>query len=123
MRLRLFSIICSLACFSCQSGKQEALKYRLEETADTLSFEMSSNSSLFIKSMSVFQDDEGKEYMTFMSNEAEEIYVCDLMTENLVKTISYDAFDGCDQLTIYSPADSAAIKLAKALGIAYEIVE
>lgn len=90
MRLRLFSIICSLACFSCQSGKQEALKYRLEETADTLSFEMSSNSSLFIKSMSVFQDDEGKEYMTFMSNEAEEIYVYDLMTENLVKTISYD---------------------------------
>ena len=90
MRLRLFSIICSLACFSCQSGKQEALKYRLEETADTLSFEMSSNSSLFIKSMSVFQDDEGKEYMTFMSNEVEEIYVYDLMTENLVKTISYD---------------------------------
>lgn len=38
-----------------------------------------------------------------------------------VKTIAFDAFDGCDKLTIYAPADSAAIKLARTLGIAYEI--
>ena len=90
MKLQLFSIVCLFACFSCQSKKQESLKFMLQETMDSLSFEMSPNSSLYIKSMSVFKDDEGKEYMAFMSNEEPEIYVYDWMAESLVKTIHFD---------------------------------
>ena len=62
----------------------------LQETKVSLSFEMSSNSSMYIKSMSDFKDDKGKDYMTFMSNEESEIYVYDLMTETLIKTICFD---------------------------------
>ena len=90
MKLQLIGIASLLLCFSCQSRKQEFSEYMLQESVDSLSFEMSSNSSMYIKSMSDFKDDEGKEYMAFMSNENPEIYVYDLMTEDLVKTIRFD---------------------------------
>ena len=90
MKFGLLGLIGLFMCVSCQSEKQQELKYVLQETEDALSFEVSSNSSLYIKSMSLFKDDAGKEYMTFLSNEEPEIYVYDLMTEDLLKTIHVD---------------------------------
>ena len=90
MKLNFIYLVCLLFCCSCLSEKQRTLEYMLQETKDSLSFEMSSNSSMYIKSMSEFKDDKGKDYMTFMSNEESEIYVYDLMTETLIKTICFD---------------------------------
>lgn len=70
--------------------KQDSSICMLQETEDSLSFEMSPNSSMFIKSISEFEDDEDRKYMTFMSNEESEIYVYDLMTEALIKTIRFE---------------------------------
>lgn len=90
MKSRLFGLICLLLGCSCQSEKQQTLEYELQATEDTLCFEVSSNSSLLIKSMSLFRDDNGKEYLAFLSNEEPEIYVYDWKAEELVKTICFD---------------------------------
>ena len=62
MKFGLLGLIGLFMCVSCQSEKQQELKYVLQETEDALFFEVSSNSSLYIKSMSLFKDDAGKEY-------------------------------------------------------------
>ena len=59
MKFGLLGLIGLFMCVSCQSEKQQELKYVLQETEDALSFEVSSNSSLYIKSMSLFKDDAG----------------------------------------------------------------
>lgn len=86
------AILAMAVISSCSSSGKEGQKdnLSLQETKDSLSFEMSVHSSLFIKSMSVFKDDKNKEYLTFMSNEEPEIYIYDLMTEELVRTIHFD---------------------------------
>ena len=79
---------------SCQSEKDvEAVS--LEETSETVSFAVSSNSSLFIKSLSVFTDSSGTDYLTFLSNEQPEIYVYRLDNRQLVKTIGFQK-EGAD---------------------------
>lgn len=79
---------------SCQSEKDvEAVS--LEETSETVSFAVSSNSSLFIKSLSVFTDSSGTDYLTFLSNEQPEIYVYRLDNRQPVKTIEFQK-EGAD---------------------------
>lgn len=39
-----------------------------------------------------------------------------------VTDIAFDAFDGCEKLTIYTTEGSTAYRFAKAMGIAYEII-
>lgn len=70
-------------------------KASLEATSEMVSFSVGTNSSQFIKSLSVFTDSLGNDYLTFQSNEYPEIYVYDMKDQKLVKTIIYQR-EGAD---------------------------
>lgn len=84
----IFFVICFSLLMSCQS-KKNSLSVALEGTQDTLSFSISANSSQFIKALFLFTDKEGKNYLTYQNNDEPEIYVYDIETQKLVKTIRY----------------------------------
>ena len=80
----LFSL---LFLVSCQNRKLD-YKYQMTETDDSLEFIISSESSMFIKAMSLFEDDD-KTYLAYLNNDENIIYVYDIGTEELVKTIPF----------------------------------
>lgn len=85
----LYLIICFSFLISCQS-KKSSMSVALEATQDSLIFPLSTNSSQFIKALFLFVDKEGKSYLTYQNNDEPEIYVYDIETQKLVKTIRYD---------------------------------
>lgn len=84
----LCTCLCAALLLSCGSN-ETAKEAKLEATEKTITFPVSSNTSLFIKSLNLFTDTDGTEYLTFLSNEEPEIYVYDLHTQALVKTIRH----------------------------------
>ena len=89
MKERLIScwLLLLLLLVSCQDRKYD-FKNEMTETDDSLDFIISSESSMFIKAMSVFEDD-GKTYLTYLNNDEHIIYVYDIDTREQVKAITF----------------------------------
>lgn len=87
--------ILSGSILSSCSSEHPLEKASLKATSEMVSFPVGTNSSQFIKSLSVFTDSLGNDYLTFQSNEYPEIYVYDMKDQKLVKTIIYQR-EGAD---------------------------
>lgn len=81
-------IVCSFILISCQS-KKHSRYVTLEKTEEKVIFPVNANSSLFIKALFIFTDKEGKSYLTYLNNDEPEIYIYDIKTQELIKTIRY----------------------------------
>ncbi len=76
-----------LLCFSCQM-KERPLMYQMKETNDSLDFNISSESTTFIKSMSIFEDGDNTCF-AYLNNDENILYVYDIQTQRLIKEILF----------------------------------
>lgn len=79
--------ITCLIFFSC---KQEAKKYKLIETNESLSFPIDEQTRNYPKSMFLYKDIDGKEYLTFQNYEKNEILFYSMNSCKLESKIKYD---------------------------------
>ena len=60
--------------------------YQMKETNDSLDFNISSESTTFIKSMSIFEDGDNTCF-AYLNNDENILYVYDIQTQRLIKEI------------------------------------
>lgn len=87
-KLILFCFYLSAQCFfflSCQPSKGDLIALNPVDTY--LTFQLNPQTSLFIKSLFPYVDENGREYLTFQNNIEPEILVYDMNTQKHIKTI------------------------------------
>lgn len=87
--MKFFVFICLLALLSCNTQSHKDYLYELKFADESISFPLSTSTTTYIKSLSIFTDSLGKKYLAFMSNDEPEIYLYDIHKANLVKTIRF----------------------------------
>lgn len=89
----LLLVVC--ICFvSCNSNKPHYIT-DLQETNTRVTYVLSENTTSYIKSLSIFEEQDGKGHLVMASNNAPEIYVYDMSSQKLEKTIVYQR-EGAD---------------------------
>lgn len=73
---------------SCGSPKSNS--YTLVESNDSLVFKLDSQTSMFIKALFLYTDNQGREYLTFQNNIEPEILWYDMNSQKYIKTIKID---------------------------------
>ena len=67
--MKFFVFICLLALLSCNTQSHKDYLYELKFADESISFPLSTSTTTYIKSLSVFTDSLGKKYLAFMSND------------------------------------------------------
>lgn len=87
--VKFCSYICAffliLTFYSCHSSIRE--EFVLKATGDSLSFSLNSNTSVLARALFLYNDETGKEYLTFQNEFEPEILVYDMNTQEHVNTI------------------------------------
>lgn len=73
---------------SCHSSRKTECE--LKVTNDSLVFELNPQTSIFIKALFPYTDEEGREFLTFQNNIESQILVYDMNTQEYVHTISLE---------------------------------
>lgn len=82
---QLLLLIC---LYSCSSPQKDACV--LVPSSDSLVFELNPQTSMFIKKLSLYTDENGREFLTFQNNVEPEILWYDLASQKYVKTIKLE---------------------------------
>ncbi len=77
-----------LTIVSCQSAVSDGAV--LKPTGDSITFSLNPKTTVLIRALFSFEDEEGREYLTFQNDEESEILVYDMNTRRHVKTITLD---------------------------------
>lgn len=78
-----------LSLASCGHRQDDRYAVDLQETPERVCYPLSVNTTLYIKSLSVFTDETGREHLVFMSNNEPELYIYGLKSRSLEKTVRY----------------------------------
>lgn len=78
-----------LSLASCGHRQDDRYAVDLQETPERVCYPLSVNTTLYIKSLSVFTDENGREHLVFMSNNEPELYIYGLKSRSLEKTVRY----------------------------------
>lgn len=89
----LLFIIC-ICIVSCNSNNPHYI-VELKDTDTKVAYALSENTTSYIKSLSIFEEQNGKEHLVIVSNNAPEVYVYDMSNQKLEKTIEYER-EGAD---------------------------
>lgn len=81
----LLLLIC---LYSCSSSQKDSCV--LVPSSDSLVFELNPQTSMFIKKLSLYTDENGREFLTFQNNVEPEILWYDLASQKYVKTIKLE---------------------------------
>lgn len=81
----LLLLIC---LYSCSSPQKDSCV--LVPSSDSLVFELNPQTSMFIKKLSLYTDENGREFLTFQNNVEPEILWYDLASQKYVKTIKLE---------------------------------
>lgn len=82
-------LMVSLSLASCGHRQDDRYAVDLQETPERVCYPLSVNTTLYIKSLSVFTDETGREHLVFMSNNEPELYIYGLKSRSLEKTVRY----------------------------------
>lgn len=85
---KLSSLLILFFLFSCSSSEKGS--YNLVASSDSLVFELNPQTSMFIKALFPFIDEDGKEYLTFQNEIKPEILWYDMNSQEYIKTIKVD---------------------------------
>ena len=88
MKILLISISL-LVLLSCNTQDNKEYVCELNTTKESVSFPLSSSTTMYIKSLSIFEDSVGKSILAFMNNDEPEIYLYDIHKKELLKTIRF----------------------------------
>lgn len=73
---------------ACQSPQKDI--YMLVPSKDSLTFELAPTTSVFIKALSLYTDDKGREYLTFQNNIEPEILWYNIDDQEHIKTVTLE---------------------------------
>lgn len=87
--MKNLSCLLLLIClYSCSSPQKDSCV--LVPSSDSLVFELNPQTSMFIKKLSLYTDENGREFLTFQNNVEPEILWYDLASQKYVKTIKLE---------------------------------
>lgn len=81
-------LVLLICLYSCSSPQKDSCV--LVPSSDSLVFELNPQTSMFIKKLSLYTDENGREFLTFQNNVEPEILWYDLASQKYVKTIKLE---------------------------------
>lgn len=85
---RYYPLLMILFLISCNSSPRNEVELKI--TNDSLVFELNPQTSIFIKALFPYTDENGRDFLTFQNNVEPEILIYDMNTQEYVNTITLE---------------------------------